>query len=101
MRGFRWYRFIRRWGAGGNSEIDQREPSMHGISDSLIFMRSFAATLVVFSGLGFAQTKLTSVEGITQYRLDNGMDVLLFADKSKPTVTVNVTYMVGSRHEGY
>src|SRR5271156_5232326 len=64
-------------------------------------MRSFAATLLVFSGLGFAQTKLTSVEGITQYRLDNGMDVLLFADKSKPTVTVNVTYMVGSRHEGY
>ncbi len=48
----------------------------------------------------FAQTKITSVEGITEYRLNNGMDVLLFPDSSKPTVTVNVTYMVGSRHEG-
>ena len=44
--------------------------------------------------------KVTSVEGITEYRLDNGLQVLLFPDNSKPTVTVNVTYMVGSRHEG-
>src|SRR6202049_3600443 len=48
-----------------------------------------------------AQTKITSVEGITEYRLDNGLQVLLFPDNSKPTVTVNVTYMVGSRQEGY
>jgi zinc protease len=48
-----------------------------------------------------AQTKVTSVEGITEYRLDNGLKVLLFPDSSKPTVTVNVTYLVGSRHEGY
>src|SRR5262244_2733124 len=48
-----------------------------------------------------AQTKVTSVEGITEYRLDNGLRVLLFPDNSKPTVTVNVTYLVGSRHEGY
>ncbi|MEO7039191.1 MAG: insulinase family protein, partial [Gemmatimonadaceae bacterium] len=46
-------------------------------------------------------TKVTSVEGITEYRLPNGLRVLLFPDQSKPTVTVNVTYMVGSRHEGY
>src|ERR1700731_4178003 len=45
-------------------------------------------------------TKVTSVEGITEYRLNNGLQVLLFPDNSKPTVTVNVTYMVGSRHEG-
>lgn len=49
-----------------------------------------------------AETKLvTSVEGITEFELDNGMRVLLFPDDSKPTVTVNVTYFVGSRHEGY
>ena len=47
-----------------------------------------------------AQTKVTSVEGITEYLLDNGLQVLLFPDNSKPTVTVNVTYMVGSRNEG-
>src|ERR1035437_7646459 len=51
--------------------------------------------------LGLAQTKVTSVEGITEYRLDNGLKVLLFPDASKPTVTVNVTYLVGSRHENY
>ena len=42
-----------------------------------------------------------SVEGIHEYRLDNGMKVLLFPDPGKATVTVNVTYKVGSRHEGY
>jgi zinc protease len=46
-------------------------------------------------------TKLTTVEGITEYSLPNGLRVLLFPDQSKPTVTVNITYLVGSRHEGY
>jgi zinc protease len=45
--------------------------------------------------------KLTTVEGITEYSLDNGLRVLLFPDASKPTITVNVIYLVGSRHEGY
>ena len=42
-----------------------------------------------------------SVEGITEYKLPNGLKVLLFPDASKPTVTVNITYLVGSRHENY
>ncbi len=46
-------------------------------------------------------TRVTSVEGITEYSLPNGLRVLLFPDPSKPTTTVNITYMVGSRHEGY
>lgn len=46
--------------------------------------------------------KITSVEGITEYELEsNGLRFLLFPDQSKPTITVNVTYLVGSRHEGY
>ncbi len=45
--------------------------------------------------------KVTSVEGITEYKLSNGLRVLLFPDPSKPTITVNATYLVGSRHEGY
>jgi zinc protease len=45
--------------------------------------------------------QVTQVEGITEYALDNGMRVLLFPDPSKETLTVNVTYLVGSRHEGY
>lgn len=46
-------------------------------------------------------TRGASVEGITEYSLTNGLKVLLFPDQSKPTVTVNITYLVGSRHEGY
>ena len=42
-----------------------------------------------------------SVEGISEFTLDNGLKVLLFPDQSKQTITVNVTYLVGSRHEGY
>ena len=45
--------------------------------------------------------RVASVEGITEYRLANGLSVLLFPDPTKPTITVNVTYMVGSRHENY
>jgi zinc protease len=45
--------------------------------------------------------KLSSVEGITEYRLANGLRVLLFPDASKPTLTTNMIYMVGSRHENY
>jgi zinc protease len=45
--------------------------------------------------------KITSVQGITQYSLPNGMHLLLFPDSSSPKVTVNMTYLVGSRHEGY
>jgi len=48
-----------------------------------------------------AQQRITSVEGITEYRLTNGLRVLLFPDQSKPTVTVNITYLVGSAQEGY
>jgi len=48
-----------------------------------------------------APEKVTSVEGITEYRLANGLRVLLFPDPSKSTITVNITYLVGSRHEGY
>ncbi len=46
--------------------------------------------------------RITSVEGITEYRLaSNGLKVLLFPDQSKQTITVNITYLVGSGHENY
>jgi len=44
---------------------------------------------------------ITTIEGISEYRLENGLKILLFPDPSKPTVTVNLTVFVGSRHEGY
>jgi zinc protease len=48
-----------------------------------------------------ALKEVASVEGITEYVLPNGLHVLLFPDPSKPKVTVNITYLVGSRFEGY
>jgi zinc protease len=56
---------------------------------------------VVVATPAIAITRGATVEGITEYTLANGLRVLLFPDQSKPTVTVNVTYLVGSRHEGY
>jgi len=42
-----------------------------------------------------------TAEGITEYRFANGFKLLLLPDNSKPTVTVNMTYRVGSSHENY
>lgn len=46
--------------------------------------------------------RVTSVEGINEYRLtSNGLRVLLFPDQTKQTITVNITYLVGSATENY
>jgi zinc protease len=63
--------------------------------------RGLAAVYLCAAPFGYSQVKFTSVEGITEYRLQNGLRVLLFPDSSKPTATVNVTYQVGSKHEKY
>jgi zinc protease len=45
--------------------------------------------------------KVATIEGVTEYRLANGARVLLFPEASRPAITVNMTVLVGSRHEGY
>ena len=45
--------------------------------------------------------KLGSIEGLTEYQLDNGLKVVIFPEPSKDKITVNMTILVGSRHEGY
>src|SRR2546422_11225044 len=42
-----------------------------------------------------------SLAGITEYSYPNGLKVLLLPDSGAGTITVNITYLVGSRHEGY
>ncbi|MCC6459089.1 MAG: insulinase family protein, partial [Saprospiraceae bacterium] len=80
------------------------------IRQSLRHLRLVGLFLLAGCGLLSAQTalrlpagvqKITSVEGITEYSLPNGLRVLLFPDPSKPIITVNITYKVGSRHENY
>jgi zinc protease len=71
--------------------------------------RLSTATIVFACALAavFAQTlpagvqKKASMGGITEYGFPNGLRVLLYPDQADPKITVNVTYLVGSRHEGY
>lgn len=81
-------------------------------SNRLKNIRWIAVSTLMFAAVPFAQQpsfgqdskgpkQVASVEGIVEYRLDNGLQVLLFEDNSKPVVTVNLTIFVGSRHEGY
>src|SRR5215468_5218567 len=67
-------------------------------------------TLVLVAGMSAvisAQTlpsgvkKGPSMAGITEYTFPNGLRVLLLPDSGSNTITVNVVYLVGSRHEGY
>lgn len=71
----------------------------------LLLRAGCALTLACFILIAAAQgqnpERITSVEGITEYRLPNGLRVLLFPDPTKQTITVNITYLVGSRHENY
>ncbi|MEO8487366.1 MAG: pitrilysin family protein [Betaproteobacteria bacterium] len=66
----------------------------------LVVLLAFAPALAA-AQLPPGVTAGPSIEGVSQYTLANGLEVLLFADDSKPTTTVNVTYKVGSRHENY
>ena len=68
------------------------------------FFRLFAALMIVAAASAFAAgapKKIVTVEGITEYHLDNGLRLLLYPDNSRSKVTVNMTVLVGSRHEGY
>ena len=73
-------------------------------------LKNFAIVVVAsfsLSAASLAQTlpsgveKVTSIEGVNEYAFPNGLHVLLFPDNSKPKITVNVVYKVGSRNEGY
>src|SRR3984893_11577858 len=70
-------------------------------------MRLTTILLMTVSLFAFSQTlpqgveKKATVGGITEYDYPNGLRLLLFPDPSSPKVTVNMTYLVGSRFEGY
>ena len=68
---------------------------------ALLVAAATTLSLAAQAALPPGVTQGPTVEGVTQYTLANGLEVLLFPDASKPTTTVNVTYLVGSRNEGY
>ena len=68
---------------------------------SLLLTLSTIGLLMGQPALPGGMQKLATVEGITEYRLANGLRLLLFPDASSPKLTVNITYLVGSKHENY
>src|SRR5438132_14030556 len=68
---------------------------------AVFFLAAIAVSLAFSQPLADAVRKGPTVEGIPEYTFPNGLRVLLFPDPSNPKVTVNMTYLVGSRHEGY
>lgn len=78
-----------------------QKPAFQRLLLPLLILGLLLAPLSAQAQLPQGVSKHASVEGITEYRLANGLRVLLFPDPTKSTITVNVTYMVGSRHEGY
>jgi zinc protease len=70
-------------------------------------MRSRILFGLILSVFAVAQTlppgvqKRASEGGITEYDFPNGLRVLLYPNPANPKITVNVTYLVGSRFEGY
>ncbi|HEY3824975.1 MAG TPA: pitrilysin family protein, partial [Bryobacteraceae bacterium] len=67
----------------------------------LLAISALATTSAFTQTLPQGVEKKASVGGITEYDYPNGLRVLLFPDPSSPKVTVNMTYLVGSRFEGY
>jgi len=57
--------------------------------------------LLVSSSFAQLPKFVTSVEGIKEYNLPNGLKILLIPDAAQSNVVVNIVYNVGSRHEGY
>ncbi len=80
-------------------------PRRLALACALALSAQFAMAPVVFAAdavtLPKGMTAGPCVEGICEYTLGNGLRVLLFPDASKPTVTVNIAYGVGSVHENY
>src|SRR5260370_20779945 len=68
---------------------------------AIFFIPAIAVSLAFSQALPDGVRTGPSVEGITEYTFPNGLRVLLFPAPSTPKVPDNMTYLVGSRHEGY
>src|SRR3982751_4209141 len=88
---------------------DLRRPRRVALLPLAHLKRLARATLFLICAFAAAGTALAaelpqaavSIEGVTEYRLPNGLKVLTIPDPSADTITVHIAYLVGSRHEGY
>src|SRR5262249_47152569 len=108
FRTIRVFRFCRMPYNAGNEETihliglgdDAMKRNHSHILASLLIL-TWLAGLAPLAAQEAKAKKIVTIEGITEYQLDNGVKFLLFPDPSASTVTVNMTVLVGSRHEGY
>ena len=90
--------------AGGLLAIGLLEPRADAVAQGV---QPSVATAVTVPGAGpgavlpAGLTYVQSIEGVHEYQLANGLQVLLLPDVSAPKMTVNIVYRVGSRHESY
>ncbi len=82
---------------GGKSRCQLSVPRFFAAFALMLFVPFAPGAQTLPAGV----TRGPSMGGITEYNLANGLKVLLLPDPSQDTITVNVTYLVGSRHESY
>lgn len=65
-------------------------------------------TVLMMASTAFAQSRpewavnpVHQVEGLSSYKLPNGLQLVLYPNSTKASTTINLTVNVGSRHEGY
>ncbi len=84
-----------------NSKFSAETLILSVLAFALFFSGSSGKVLAQPGNLPAGVQKVNSIEGITEYRLPNGLQILLFPDATKQNVTVNIIYKVGSKHENY
>lgn len=68
----------------------------------LVVMMLLVSMNAMASNLPQGVQEIRHLEGVTEYKLErNGLTILLAPDASSASVSVNMTYLVGSKHENY
>ena len=67
----------------------------------VLLLPLLASLLLACAAAAETPRKIVTIEGVTEYRLANGLRILTVPDSGASTVGVHITYYVGSRHEGY
>jgi zinc protease len=91
------------YGASAFSTVLEQPSSPSGVKakPTVIFSKVIAAPASASGASRGTLQPMVEMAGMTEYRLPNGLRIVLVPDASKPVTTVNVTYQVGSRHEHY
>ncbi len=67
---------------------------------TVLFTGSFVAAQTASIQANATLSFVRELGDVREYSLPNGLQVLLLKDTQRPAMSVNITYRVGSRHEG-